>query len=66
MQAIAAAGGFGPYAAKARIQVRRKVNGVEATSLFNYWAFESGTDLSGDITLHPGDVIVVPERGLFE
>jgi polysaccharide export outer membrane protein len=66
MQAIAVAGGFGPYAAKARIQVRRQVNGVETTSLFNYWAFEAGTDLSGDIVVRPGDVIVVPERGLFE
>ena len=66
MQAIAMAGGFGPYAAKARIQVRRRVDGVETNSLFNYRAFESGSDLSGDISVHPGDVIVVPERGLFE
>lgn len=66
MQAIALAGGFGPYAAKGRIQVRRQVNGVETTSMFNYRAFEGGYDLSGDITVHPGDVIIVPERGLLE
>jgi len=66
MQAIAIAGGFGPYAAKARIQVRRQVNGVETTSLFNYRSFESGADVSGDIDIRSGDVIVVPERGLLE
>jgi polysaccharide export outer membrane protein len=66
MQAIARAGGFGPYAAIARIQVRRQVGGIGTTSLFNYRAFEAGNDLSGDIDVHPGDVIIVPERGLLE
>lgn len=66
MQAIALAGGLGPYAAKSRIQVRRQTAGVESTSYFNYRGFESGNDLTGNITLRPGDVIVVPERGLLE
>jgi polysaccharide export outer membrane protein len=66
MQAIALAGGLGPYAAKSRIQVRRKVSGVEATSFFDYRGFESGNDLTGNIVLRPGDVIIVPERGLLE
>lgn len=66
MQAIALAGGLGPYAAKARIQVRRQVNGVETTSYFNYRGFEDGNDLTGNIAIRPGDVIIVPERGLFE
>lgn len=67
MQAISLAGGIGPYAAKRRIQVRRRApNGYEAIFMFNYTAYEAGADLEGNIVLHAGDVILVPERGLFE
>lgn len=67
MQAISLAGGIGPYAAKRRIQVRRRApNGDETIYMFNYTAYEAGADLEGNIALHPGDVILVPERGLFE
>src|SRR3981081_2144164 len=66
MQAIALAGGLGPYAAKRRIQVRRKGVPVENIFVFDYRAYEAGQDLEGDITLHAGDVIMVPERGLLE
>ena len=65
MQAISLAGGFGPFAAKRRIQVRRKINGVENMFVFDYVAFESGADLSGNVEVRAGDVIVVPERGLL-
>jgi polysaccharide export outer membrane protein len=66
VQGIALAGGLGPFAAKQRIQVRRKINGVESLFTFNYSAFEAGTNLTGNIDLQQGDVIIVPERGLFE
>jgi polysaccharide biosynthesis/export protein len=67
MQAISLAGGIGPYAAKARIQVRRRgPSGDETIFMFNYRAYEAGQDLEGNITLHAGDVIMVPERGLFD
>ena len=66
MQGIALAGGLGTFAAKQRIQVRRKINGNESILQFNYGAFESGTDFTGNINLQAGDVIIVPERGLFE
>lgn len=66
MQAIAMAGGLGPFAAKTRIQVRRKINGVDSTILFDYSAFEKGDDVSGNIDLQPGDVVIVPEKGFFE
>jgi polysaccharide export outer membrane protein len=67
MQAISLAGGIGPYAAKARIQVRRRgPGGDETIFMFNYRAYEAGQDLEGNITLHAGDVIMVPERGLFD
>lgn len=67
MQAIALAGGIGPFAAKRRIQVRRRAaGGAEAIFVFNYKAYEAGADLESNIVLRAGDVIVVPERGLFE
>jgi polysaccharide biosynthesis/export protein len=66
MQAIALAGGLGPYAAKRRLQVRRRIGDDETIYVFDYRAYEAGHDLEGNITLHAGDVIMVPERGLFE
>ena len=67
MQAIALAGGIGPYAAKRRIMVRRRLaGGNEDIFMFDYKAYETGQDLEGNIMLHAGDVIMVPERGLFE
>lgn len=66
LQAIALAGGLGPFAAKGRIQVRRQIRGVDEVFVFNYRAFESGLDAAGNIDLRAGDVVVVPERGLFE
>lgn len=67
MQAIALAGGLGPFAAKRRLQVRRRSgDGGETIFAFDYRAYEAGNDLEGNVTLHAGDVIIVPERGLFE
>lgn len=66
VQAIAMSGGLGQFAARKRIQVRRKVNGVESTLLFNYAAFEAGREVAGNIDLQAGDVIIIPERGFWE
>ena len=67
MQAISLAGGVGPFAAKQRIQVRRRAAGGDETIfMFNYKAYEAGLDLEGNVTLRAGDVIMVPERGLFD
>ncbi len=66
LQAIALAGGLGPFAADHRIKVRRKVNGKETLYEFDYGSFVDGEDLSGNMFLRAGDVIVVPEKGLFE
>jgi polysaccharide biosynthesis/export protein len=66
LQAIAMAGGLGPFAAKQRIQIRREVNGAETVLLFDYRAFEAGTNLENNIELHENDVVIVPERRLFE
>ena len=66
MQAIALAGGFGPFAAKHRIQVRRQIAGADSIFVFDYNAFFTGANLQDNIILRPGDVVIVPERGLFE
>lgn len=66
MQAISQAGGLGPYAAKRRLQVRRNVGGNETIYVFDYRAYEAGADVENNISLRAGDVIMVPERGLFE
>ena len=66
LQAIALAGGLGPFAAKGRIQVRREVNGAESVITFDYRAFEAGTNLENNVELRANDVIIVPERRLFE
>jgi polysaccharide export outer membrane protein len=66
MQAIALAGGLGPFAAKRRIMVRRRSPAGEDIFMFDYRAYEAGQDLEGNIGLRAGDVIMVPERGLFE
>ena len=34
--------------------------------VFDYKAFQSGTGASDNFALQSGDVIIVPERGLFE
>ena len=61
LQAIALAGGLGPFAAPKRIKIRRG-SGVYA---FDYDAAVSGED-ARILQLRSGDVVVVPERGLFE
>ena len=66
MQAIALAGGLGPFASERRIQVIRKVKGEDLIFPFNYRDYTRGRDMEGNITLRTGDVVVVPERGLFQ
>lgn len=66
LQAIALSGGLGPFAAPRRIHVVRKVAGGERVFPFDYKLYEKGHNLEGNITLRSGDVVVVPERGLFQ
>jgi polysaccharide export outer membrane protein len=62
LQAFAEMGGFTRFAAKKRLQLRR---GTETWAL-DYTAIEAGTSRAGDTVLMDGDVIVVPQRRLFE
>jgi polysaccharide biosynthesis/export protein len=66
IQALAQAGGLGPFAARKRIQIHRQANGADTTFLFNYDAYVTGTSTADNINLQSGDVIIVPQRGLFE
>lgn len=67
LQALALAGGPGTFAARQRIQIRRRdAAGADQVLLFDYDAVERGEVPMDDISLAAGDVIVVPERRLFE
>ncbi len=68
LQFLASSGGFTRFAATKRIQLRRRdpQTGREMVYKFNYNAVERGARISGEIVLRPGDVVVVPERRLFE
>ena len=68
LQALALAGGPARFAATKRIQLRRTdpSTGREKLYLFNYNAVERGGMITSMIALREGDVIVVPERRLFE
>lgn len=67
IQAFAQMGGFSKFAATKRIQLRRTdASGVEKIYNINYAAIVQGRSRSGQTTLQDGDVILVPQRGLFE
>jgi polysaccharide export outer membrane protein len=67
LQLFAEMGGFSPFAATKRIQLRRTDStGTEQVYLINYDAIEAGASKNGATVLREGDVIVVPQRRLFE
>lgn len=66
LQALAQAGGVSPFAAKKRIQLRRvDKSGVERVYKLDLDAIENGAT-GGSTRLMSGDVIVIPQRKLFE
>ncbi|MFT6076388.1 MAG: polysaccharide export outer membrane protein [Yoonia sp.] len=62
LQAIAQFGGFTNFAAVKRIQMRR---GADVYTI-NYNEILDGTSPNGAVRMHAGDVIVIPQRKLFE
>jgi len=67
LQAMAMAGGPSPFAAKKRLQLRRTdKSGNEKTYRLNFEAIEMGEGAGGAMRLVDGDVIIVPQRKLFE
>ena len=68
LQALSQGGGFTNFAATRRIQLRRTHPRTKHTSMvtINYRALAKGSRLTKDIVLGDGDVILAPERRLFE
>jgi len=68
LQALALSGGFTKFAATKRIQLRRTdpQSGQQTVYAINYDAIEQGASNIGSSQLADGDVIIVPERRLFE
>lgn len=68
LQFFAEMGGFSKFAATKRIQLRRTdaKTGEETIFPLDYTAIERGTSKAGATKLADGDVIVVPQRKLFE
>ena len=62
LDAIAAVGGFSPFANKRGIKIlRRQPDGGVVEYRFNYNAFLRGSEPGSNIQLHPGDTVVVPD-----
>lgn len=67
LHAFAKMGGFTRFAATSRVQLRRALdNGTEEVYTLDYKAIESGQSTGGMTVLNAGDVIMVPQRRLFE
>lgn len=68
LQALSLAGGVTRFAATKRLQLRRRdpSTGREYVYPINYKAITEGARLEGNVMLGEGDVILVPERRLFE
>jgi len=68
LQAMAQSGGFSNFAATKRVQLRRTnpATGAQKIYTINYRALSRGAAQSRAIFLQEGDVILVPERRLFE
>ncbi len=66
MQALSLAGGLTPFASKDDIKIlRRDHGGTQTAILFDYSEIEDGENLDKNIVLQGGDVVVVPQAGLF-
>ena len=67
LQALSAAGGLSPFAADKRVQLRRVDKaGNEKIYRVDYDAIERGESNVGTTRVVDGDVIVIPQRKLFE
>lgn len=67
LQAVAQSNGFTKFAATKRIQLRRTdTSGIQKVYTVNYRALQNGATTHRPIVLQDGDIILVPERRLFE
>ena len=65
MQALSQAGGLTPYASEGNIRILRHEDGKETSIEFPYDDVIEGDELDKDITLLPGDVVVVPTASIL-
>lgn len=68
LQALSQSGGMTRFAAQKRLQLRRtdKRTGAQSVFTINYRDLTKGAEMTNNIVLQEGDVILVPERRLFE
>lgn len=68
LQALSQSGGLSNFAATRRIQLRRTnpTTNAQSVTTIDYRALSRGASLEQDIVLAEGDIILVPERRLFE
>ena len=68
LQGLSQAGGFTSFAATKRVQLRRtsRRTGQQTVTIVDFNALSSGAVLNQSIVLTEGDVILIPERKLFE
>ena len=67
LQMFAIMGGFTKFAATKRVQLRRTdMNGAEQVYTLNYHHIQQGLVNTGMTPMANGDVIVIPQRRLFE
>jgi polysaccharide biosynthesis/export protein len=60
LQGLALAGGFKEFAKTDSIVIIRREKGAETALPFNYKRLESGKELAHNVSLRPGDTILVP------
>ncbi len=60
LQALTIAGGMTPFASEDGIRIIRKIDGKSVSIPFQYSRVRKGGDLSQNITLKSGDVLLVP------
>jgi len=60
LQALSMAGGLTPFASEDDIRIIRKIDGKSVSIPFQYSRVRKGGDLSQNITLKSGDVLLVP------
>lgn len=60
LQALSLAGGLTPFASEDSIRIIRKIDGKSTAIPFQYSRVRRGGDLSQNITLQSGDVLLVP------
>jgi polysaccharide export outer membrane protein len=60
IDAISLAGGLSQFADASKVKIVRTINGQRKMYLINYDAFVNGKNIDQDISIFPGDSVIVP------